>query len=332
MKKTVLSIISAALCAALLLTGCQTEVETKIERPAVLDVKNSTTIAVMPFKGSAEMAKLLDDGTYNVNMYRNIDGLTSNPLKVDDEQRIMTAITEALINDFEKTGRFTVVPSRNVMQAEAAGKKAPADLVITGGLTYFGSALQSEQRQTTDKKGGNVRRTPYYWRDITLAVVYSVLETKTNTLLENREAKYTLSSEPTPERSFVPEAADMAISKVKELSKSIVKDFLPYTEDIALTLLFHKDTTMKTASTNAQLGKIDLAIEQFQRIYDNKGYFEAGYNIAVLYQALGNPEEAYERMSEVYGRFKNDKAKRALIILEQEIASKNKLQTQKTSL
>ena len=329
MKKTVLSIISAALCVALLLTGCQTEVETKIERPAALDVKNSTTVAVMPFKGSAEMAKLLDDGTYNVNLYRNIDSLTSNPLKVDDEQRVMTAITEALINDFEKTGRFTIVPSRNVMQAEAAGKKAPADLVITGGLTYFGTALQSEQRQTTDKKGGNARRTTYYWRDITLAVAYSVLETKTNTLLENREAKYTLSSEPTPERSFVPEAADMAISKVKELSKSIVKDFLPYTEDVALTLLFHKDTTMKTASTNAQLGKIDLAIEQFQRIYDNKGYFEAGYNKAVLLQAQGELDKAYALMQEVYRRFNNDKAKRALTVLEREISSKDKLNTQK---
>lgn len=329
MKKTVLSIISAALCAALIFTGCQTEVETKIERPAVLDVKNSTTVAVMPFKGSAEMAKLLDDGTYNVNLYRNIDGLTSNPLKVDDEQRVMAAITDALINDFEKTGRFTVVPSRQVTQAEAAGKKAPADLVITGGLTYFGTALQKEQRQTTDKKGGNVRHTTYYWRDITVSVVYSVLETKTNTLLDNREAKYTVSSEPTPERGFVPEAADMAIDKVKELSKSIVKDFLPYTEDVALTLLFHKDTTMKTASTNAQLGKIDLAIEQFQRIYDNKGYFEAGYNIAVLLQANGELEEAYALMKEVYARFNDDKAKRALAVLEQEISSKDKLKTQK---
>ena len=329
MKKTVLSIISAALCAALIFTGCQTEVETKIERPAVLDVKNSTTVAVMPFKGSAEMAKLLDDGTYNVNLYRNIDGLTSNPLKVDDEQRVMAAITDALINDFEKTGRFTVVPSRQVTQAEAAGKKAPADLVITGGLTYFGTALQKEQRQTTDKKGGNVRHTTYYWRDITVSVVYSVLETKTNTLLDNREAKYSLSSEPTPERSFVPEAADMAISKVKELSKSIVKDFLPYTEDVALTLLFHKDTTMKTASTNAQLGKIDLAIEQYQRIYENKGYFEAGYNKAVLLQANGELEEAYALMKEVYARFNDDKAKRALAVLEQEISSKDKLKTQK---
>lgn len=328
MKKTILSIISAALCAALIFTGCQTEVETKIERPAVLDVKNSTTVAVMPFKGSAEMAKLLDDGSYNVNLYRNIDGLTSNPLKVDDEQRVMAAITDALINDFEKTGRFTVVPSRQVTQAEAAGKKEPADLVITGGLTYFGTALQKEQRQTTDKKGGNVRHTTYYWRDITVSVVYSVLETKTNTLLDNREAKYTLSSEPTPERSFVPEAADMAISKVKELSKSIVKDFLPYTEDVALTLLFHKDTTMKTASTNAQLGKIDLAIEQFQRIYENKGYFEAGYNKAVLLQANGELEEAYALMKEVYARFNNDKAKKALTVLEREISSKDKLKTQ----
>ncbi|MBR6214963.1 MAG: hypothetical protein IKQ84_00980, partial [Spirochaetaceae bacterium] len=182
--------------------------------------------------------------------------------------------------------------------------------------------------QTTDKKGGNVRHTTYYWRDITVSVVYSVLETKTNTLLDNREAKYTLSSEPTPERSFVPEAADMAISKVKELSKSIVKDFVPYTEDVALTLLFHKDTTMKTASTNAQLGKIDLAIEQFQRIYENKGYFEAGYNKAVLLQANGELEEAYALMKEVYARFNDDKAKRALAVLEQEISSKDKLKTQ----
>ena len=330
MKKQILLSI---LCAVVfLLTACQTEVDTKVERPAVLDVKDSTTVAVMPFKGTTEMAKILDDGTYNVQLYRNIDGLTSNPLKLDDEERIASAMTEALISNFEKTGRFSIVPSRNVNQAMAANTKPPADLIVTGGLTYFGTALQNEQRQTTDKKGGNVRRTTYYWRDITLVVMYSVYETKTNTLLDNREVKYTLSSEPTPERSFVPEAADMAINQVKELSRLIVKDFIPYTEEVSLTLLFHKDTTMKTASTNAQLGKIDLAIEQFQRIYDNKGYFEAGYNIAVLLQALGQPEEAYKRMSEVYERFRNDKAKRALIILEQEIASKNKLQTQKTSL
>lgn len=329
MKKTILSgILTVTFCAALFLTGCQTEVETKIERPAVLDVKNSTTVAVMPFKGSAEMAKLLDDGTYNVNLYRNIDSLTSNPLKVDDEQRITAAITEALIKDFEKTGRFTVVPSKNVAQAEAAGKKAPADLVVTGGLTYFGTALQKEQRQTTDKKGGNVRHTTYYWRDITVSVVYSVLETKTNTLLDNREAKYTVSSEPTPERGFVPEAADMAIDKVKELSKSIVKDFVPYTEDVALTLLFHKDTEMKTASTNAQLGKIELAIDQYDRLYDRKGYFEAGYNKAVLLQANGKLDEAYALMKEVYARFNNDKAKKALTVLEREISSKDKLKTQ----
>ncbi len=330
MKNTVLvSIITSVVCAAaLLLTSCQTEVETKIERPATLDVKNSTSVAVMPFKGSAEMAKLLDDGTYNVTLYRNIDSLTSNPLKVDDEQRIMNAITEALINDFEKTGRFSVVPSRYVTQAEASGKKAPADLIVTGGLTYFGTALQNEQRQTTDKKGGNARRTTYYWRDITISVLYSVLDTKTNTLLDNREAKYTLSSEPTTERGFVPEAADMAIAKVKELSKSIVKDFLPYTEDVALTLLFHKDTEMKTASTNAQLGKIDLAIDQYERLYDRKGYFEAGYNKAVLLQARGDLDEAYSLMQEVYRRYNNDKAKKALTVLEREISSKDKLKTQ----
>ena len=325
-KQILLSILCAVV---ILLTGCQTEVDTKVERPAVLDVKDSTTVAVMPFKGTTEMAKILDDGTYNVKLYRNIDGLTSNPLKLDDEERIASAMTEALINNFEKTGRFSIVSSRLVSHAMAEKTKVPADLVVTGGLTYFGTALQNEQRQSTDKKGGNVRRTTYYWRDITLTIMYSVYETKTNTLLDNREVKYTLSSDPTPERVFVPEAADMAINQVKELSRLIVKDFIPYTEEVALTLLFHKDTTMKTASTNAQLGKIDLAIEQFQRIYDNKGYFEAGYNTAVLLQALGKPEEAYKRMSEVYARFNNDKAKRALVILEQEIASKNKLQTQK---
>jgi len=323
-NKSFISIFTFALCAGtLLFTSCQTVVDTKVERPAVLDVKDSASVTVMPFKGSSEMAKLLDDGTYNVQLYRNIDSLTSNPLKIDDEQKITEALTDALVKDFEKTGRFTIIPVR---YHDTDTEKA--DLIITGGLTYFGTALQHEQRQTTDKKGGNIRRTTYYWRDITISVVYSVLETETNTLLDNREAKYTLSSEPTTELSFVPEAADMAISKVKELSKGIVKDFIPYTEDVSLTLLFHKDTAMKTAGTNAQLGKIDLAIEQYRKLYDVKNYFEAGYNIAVLLQSKGNLDEAYALMTEVYERFNNNKAKKALSILEEEIAEQKKLKTQ----
>ena len=158
--------------------------------------------------------------------------------------------------------------------------------------------------------------------------MYSVFDTKTNTLLDNREVKYTVSSEKTRERAFVPEASDMAIDKVKELAKSIVKDFMPYTEDITFLLLFHKDTEMKTATTNAQLGKIDIAIEQFKKIYTNKGYFEAGYNRAKLFQVQGDLTNAYLLMAEVYDKFKDERAEKALKVIEEEISSKKKLQSQ----
>lgn len=306
-----------------LLTSCQTEVDTRVERPAALDIGTSKTVMVTPFKGSTEMSRILNEDSKRTQIYRNIDGLTSSAIKVDDEKRIAAALTQALEKQFEKTNRFTVVPSSK------SGSRPSVDLVVSGGLTYFGTSIQSEQRQTTDKRGGNARRTTYYWRDITLCVLYSVFDENKEILLDEREVKYTLSSEPTTERTFIPEAADMAIDKVRDLAKQIVKDFIPYSEDLTLSLLFHKDTEMKTASTNAQVGKLDLAKEQYERIYQNKGYFEAGYNTAVLLQANGELQAAYDVMKELYNNTNDKRAKKALDALGQEISSKEKLKTQK---
>lgn len=306
-----------------LLASCQTEVDTRVERPAALDIGNSKSITIVPFKGSTEMSRILNEDSKKTQIYRNIDGLTSSAIKVDDEKRIAAALTEALETQFERTNRFTVIPSTK------SGTNSSADLVVSGGLTYFGTSIQSEQRQTTDKKGGNAKRTTYYWRDITLSVFYSVFNEQKEILIDEREVKYNLSSDPTTERSFVPEAADMAIDKVKELAKQIVKDFIPYSEDLSLSLLFHKDTEMKTASMNAQIGKLDIAKEQYEKIYANKGYFEAGYNTAVLLQANGDLTSAYNVMNDLYSNTGDKRAKKALEELSKEIEAKEKLKTQK---
>ena len=89
-----------------------------------------------------------------------------------------------------------------------------------------------------------------------------------------------------------------------------------------------KNPNMKYANELVKNGQINLAKEEYLKIYNQTGQIEAGYNAARLMEAQGNYEEAEALMSEIFYISNNKKASRALNDIRYEIRAARKLENQ----
>ena len=85
---------------------------------------------------------------------------------------------------------------------------------------------------------------------------------------------------------------------------------------------------MKIADNLANRGYIDQAQQKFEQIYYEDGNFAAGYNSALLLEALGRLDEAKQQMEELVSLTGDRKAINALKNIEYEIHQQERLQEQ----
>ena len=85
---------------------------------------------------------------------------------------------------------------------------------------------------------------------------------------------------------------------------------------------------MKAADDMADDSRISQASDEFQKIYDETGLVEAGYNAAILQEALGNFSEAERRMTQVYQEHPDSRVAKGLADIQYEINQANRLQKQ----
>ena len=85
---------------------------------------------------------------------------------------------------------------------------------------------------------------------------------------------------------------------------------------------------MKEAEKIAKKGQLGLAKNKYLSLYNTKDYFEAGYNAALLLQAMEEYEDAKAVMTNVYKRFGDKRAKTALKDIENDLESAKRLKNQ----
>ena len=85
---------------------------------------------------------------------------------------------------------------------------------------------------------------------------------------------------------------------------------------------------MKYADEVVKAGSVEYGKDLFMDLYVKRGYMEAGYNAALLLEALGDLEGARDLMQEVFDIFKDTRALKAVEDIKAEIESANKLQYQ----
>ena len=324
MKKT-FGLITLAIL-TLLAFSCSTTVSTDVTRPAELDLEGVNTVSLLPFKTSSEM-DLNSNGTKPVySFYDYFDKYQTQYSKMNDEFDIVNAIDSKLYTKMSMESDLTLVDPAAVERAFRSKSTLPVDIYVTGGITSFSSIIESEVVERTTKQG----KVPAekYWRELNLSLLYQVVDTNTNTVLSHNEFDYSAKSSKEYALDDVATTYSLAESKVNAFVAEIMKEFLPYEEEKSLTLLSHKDSAMKEAEKLAKKGQLGMAKNKYLSLYNSKDYFEAGYNAALLLQAMEEYEDAKEVMTKVYKRFGDQRAKTALKDIENDIKSAKRLKEQ----
>ena len=88
--------------------------------------------------------------------------------------------------------------------------------------------------------------------------------------------------------------------KLGTSARQILREIQPYvvTKRIELLEYSSKHPGMKYADELAKDGYVEESYEKFFEIYEDQGIFEAGYNAAMLLEALGELDDAETLMKE----------------------------------
>lgn len=96
-----------------------------------------------------------------------------------------------------------------------------------------------------------------------------------------------------------------------------------------MTLLdVKKNEDMEYANKLADKGYYQDSYNEFMRIYNETGLMEAGYNAAVVLEAMGRFVEAQRLMTQVYDNSWDKRAKKELDSINDEISKQKKFNDQ----
>jgi hypothetical protein len=298
------------ICSPVLFTSCATSIHFPVERPAEIDSKGATSIAIIPFS-TGNMSRFY----YN---YSTDAKVIANYIQEEFQKRIL------------RSGYFTLVSAQGLLKQSPTTTPA-YDLYIHGNMYNFSNEIEKILLKSEDNK----KKQYLYKRKVTLSVKYEVVYSKTNEILysttqhiEEESSEYVTPRE-------VPSFFSLISSDLSGRINTIAKKLMPYTTTRHLSLLKYKTKdpeikeAMDTAHKLTKQGLYPLAQSAFMTLYEQQGIFEAGYNAALLLEATGQLQKAEELMSKIFVATNNKKAEKALKEIQKEIRYAQRLQYQK---
>lgn len=331
MKKNyfVTSLVLLAVTLAVVFTSCSTTVTAEVTRPAHLDIETIQSISVLPFRTSREMGAYYGNykGTPVVSFEDFMRQMLDYYRAQNDEVDIVRELDAQLRNKLAKKTDFHFIDSIEVERAIDRNYEIPVDVYITGGITEYSTQIKSEDVKRKDKEGKEYIVTQF-WKEVNISFLYQVVNAKTYRIISTDEYSYNLKSSKETKKEKIPDNFDLVESEIPDFVDRIMRDFAPYSVSKSYTLLKHKDDDMKAAAKVADKGQILTAAKQYLMLYKTRGYFEAGYNSALLLQANGKYEEALDLMTQVYNDTGDKRAKDAMNDIKNEINSAARLERQ----
>lgn len=317
--------------AGLLASSCSTTVKQEVEQPANLEVENYATVSALPFKTLSQMGRDDYDDTPVETFEDYYQKLGQKAASESDEQALLALLDEKLMDRLSGSKQLKFVDPDTVQYAIRHRTDIPADVYITGGLTKFSSTIEKEETDTgkKDDEGKPVMETKY-WREASAVLLYQVVETGTNRVISKHEFSFSDKSDKDTNWKKVSSTYSVLSPYLNSIVSNIMKDFTPHTESRELTLLKGKGKAMKEAEKLAGKGSLVAARNQFLSIYRKEGTFEAGYNAALLYEAMEEYDEALTLMNKVWKSSGDSRAKEKIRELEDEIEAARRLKAQKS--
>lgn len=303
------------------LTSCATTIKFPVQRPAEVDSKGATTISVLPFS----YGNMIPFYYYNFNY---------------DSEFIATYIHGQLQDKLSQSDFFTQVASTTTLNALKSGLKPPCDIYITGSVYNFSNNLYTvivkndPEKESEKNKNKKKEEKVFFGRRVTLSVNYQVVYAATGEVLYSTTQHIDEETSKYEHKREVPGFFSLIQYELDSKIRSFAKKLVPYTTTKRISLLKDKskdpliEEQMKVASQIAKDGNYTQAHAIFMEIYQRDRIFEAGYNAALLYEVMGQLDEAALLMSQIYFNTNNPKAQKALKDIQQEIRYREQLQRQ----
>lgn len=324
-------VLALASCLVMaVMSGCSTTVKQDVEMPANLEVEMYATVSSLPFKTTSQMGKSSYDDEPVATFEEYYQKLGQKAASENDEYTLLAQLEDKLTQRLMQSKQLDYVDPETVEYAISRRTKIPADLYITGGFTKFSSTIEKEEVDTgkTDDDGKPIMETRY-WREASARLLYQVVETGTNRVISKDEYNFSDKSDKEKDWRKVSSTYTVLSPYLGTVVNLIMKDFAPHTETRELTLLKAKGKDMKEADKLAGKGQLVQARNSFLSIYNSTGLFEAGYNAALLYEAVDEYDEALRLMNRVWKNSGDSRAKEKMRELEKEVESAHRLQLQK---
>lgn len=331
MKKNFKNII-IFLLSFLIFTGCATKVKTTVKRPAELDLQGANKISVLPIQTEEFLSDtgMLGDVFKVLSFFANQD-------VYDPEVKIAEYVTNQLNQRLLAGNYFDVVSPTSVEVAIKEGRVPPTDVYLTGYINNFYTDLEKEKDVETvtskNSVGEKVTKKIYkdiYRRIVDFSLVIEIYDADESFLITRQVKNFRKESSYYDEKNSVPSSLDLVESSIDSFIKSLMKKLQPY--EVSKTITLQKDKTkseaMKEANKLAKDGYISLAQEKYMNIFLETGLYEAGFNAAVLYQAMGNLDDAELLMTRLYKETGSTEVADALADIKKEKAYAEKLQEQ----
>ena len=195
MIKKISALINALLL-SLLLFSCATTVNVRLTRPAELDLNGARTIAVLPIKPYAYYRE------YNTSLGMEILINTFYQvfdIRDYDEQMAIDSLRNQLERGLMDSPYIKLVSSESVETARRKGYLNPADVYLTGEVSYFNvKDTKSEERKQVKAASGD-RKAEYeivrYWkREVDFVFRYQIVDSSTDKVISFNEYRCSNSS------------------------------------------------------------------------------------------------------------------------------------------
>ena len=335
-KKLKFFALTFTLCFIFLMASCATTVNVKLTRPAQLDLNGARTVAVLPFKPYSYYRE------YDVNIGRQIIINTFYQIfdiRDPDEQLALDSLRTQIERGLMDSPYIKLVSSDSVEKALRKGSLNPADVYLTGEVSYFSVNDRKYDERKLVRAASGDRAAEYqivhYWkREVDFNFRYQIVDSSTDKVIAVNEYRCSDSSYRYEYKGDLPSAYSIIESYIRKCSRKILQELQPYTVTKTIKLLECKTKDkvlkerMKAADEMAERSMIEKASDEFQNIYKETGLVEAGYNAAILQEAMGNLSKAEKMMTEVYNANPDSRVGKGLADIQYEINQANRLKKQ----
>lgn len=316
----------------LLVTSCATTINVKVLRPAELDLNGAQTISVLPIKPH-EYYEIRDDATGSeivVGVFFQIFDRVG-----PEEKRCIDRLQYEIENGLMDSPYIDLVSSTAVSSAIKRGKTIPADVYLTGEVTRFDIFDEMIERRVKVREGDGDRKAEYeyvhdYCRNVKMNLRYQIVDSASGKIISVKRMELRNTSSYYSHLRDLPSAYSILEYDINRAARKILKELQPYNTTKTITLLKDKSKNpdFKNADKLAKDGHLVESYEAFSDIYAATDMMEAGYNAAIILEALGNLSDAEKLMMKLYKKYPVTEVKNGLSDIQNEIKQAKKLKTQ----